>query len=220
VVHRGWTSSFSFSRDRFAPRLLATLLAFAPVVSGVRSAASSENAPSPPAAADPVREPEVLVPPSSPPEPETVEPSPNTESGAVESPSPETAAPPPETEPVPQLEFAPFHDKLFLEARRSGDPVGLYFEADWCQPCRKMHASTFREPAVLEAAAGFRLFRVDMTRRSAYLDLLEKSFDIVGAPTVILFGPDGREAVRRFGFLSAGELIRMLEDSRKPLPSS
>lgn len=117
---------------------------------------------------------------------------------------------------APQLEFAAFHDKTFVEARRSGAPVALYFEADWCLPCRKMHAETFHEPAVLEAAAGYRLFRVDMTRPSYLLELIQKSFRIAGAPTVILFGPDGKERSRRFGFIPAGDLVRMLGEGRKP----
>jgi thiol:disulfide interchange protein len=120
----------------------------------------------------------------------------------------------------PQLEFAPFHDKLFVEARRSGDPVALYFEADWCHPCREMHARTFREPAVLEAAADYQLFRVDMTRPGPYLELLEKSFRVLGAPTVILFGPDGKERSRRFGFIPPEDFARMLEEGRKPAPRS
>lgn len=114
------------------------------------------------------------------------------------------------------LEFAEFHDKTFLEARRSGAPVGLYFEADWCLPCRRMHEETFHEPAVLQAATGYRLFRVDMTQPSYPLELIQKSFRIAGAPTVILFGPDGKERSRRFGFIPAGDLVRMLDEGRQP----
>lgn len=129
-------------------------------------------------------------------------------------------AAPAAAESGPQLEFTPFNDKLFLEAKRSGAPVGLYFEADWCHPCREMHARTLRDPAVLQAAAGFRLFRVDMTRPGGYVELVEKSFRILGAPTVIVFGPDGKERTRRFGFIPPADFVRMLEEGRKPSPAS
>lgn len=158
---------------------------------------------------------------AAPPAPEAAA---NTPPDAVAAEKPDAAAPATpeaaEAPPHPQLEFAPFNDKEFVAARKSGTPVVLYFEADWCAPCRKMHASTLTAPAVIEAAAGIRLFRVDMTKPNAYLSLVEKSFQILGAPTLILFGPDGKETGRRFGFVGAEELVRMLGRSRKPAQST
>lgn len=121
---------------------------------------------------------------------------------------------------APSVGFAAFDDKLFLAARKSGAPVGLYFEADWCHPCKEMHARTLRAPAVLEAAAGIRFFRVDMTTPSHYLGILQKSFRVVGAPTFILFGPDGKERAHRFGFIPPDEFARMLREGSKPATSS
>lgn len=115
-----------------------------------------------------------------------------------------------------ELEFTPFDDKAFVEARKSGVPVGLYFEADWCAPCKQMHERTFRSPDVLAAADGIRLFRVDLTEPGRQATLLQKSFQVIGAPTVILFGPDGKESGRRFGFIPPEDLAKMLGRSRKP----
>jgi len=134
--------------------------------------------------------------------------------------TPEAAAAPAPVPAAAQVEFEPFNDQVFVAARKSGAPVVLYFEADWCAPCKKMHAQTFRAPAVLESSAGIRFFRVDMTKRTAYLSLVEKSFQILGAPTLILFGPDGKETGRRFGYVSAEEFVRMLGKSRKPAQST
>ncbi len=119
-----------------------------------------------------------------------------------------------------QIEFSPFNDRQFVEARKSGSPVVLYFEADWCAPCKEMHARTFRAPAVLEAAAGARFFRVDMTKADHYVGLVQKSFRVSGTPTVILFGPDGKESGRRFGFIPPDDFARMLGESRKPPQST
>lgn len=118
------------------------------------------------------------------------------------------------------LELAPFNDKAFLAARGKGSPVGLYFEADWCAPCKEMHAKTFRDPAVVEAAAGIRFFRVDMTASDAYVDLVKKSFRVSGAPTLILFGPDGKESGRRFGYIPPDDFAEMLGRSRGPAEGS
>ncbi|MFN2378565.1 MAG: thioredoxin fold domain-containing protein [Candidatus Binatia bacterium] len=118
--------------------------------------------------------------------------------------------------PAAALELAPFNDKAFLAARGKGSPVGLYFEADWCAPCKEMHAKTFRDPAVVEAAAGIRFFRVDMTTSDAYVDLVKKSFRVSGAPTLILFGPDGKESGRRFGYIPPDDFAELLGRSRGP----
>jgi len=116
----------------------------------------------------------------------------------------------------PSLEFRQFDDKAFLAARRGTAPIVLYFEADWCVPCKEMHATTFREPAVLEAAAGMELFRVDMSRPDVHVDLIKKSFQVEGAPTLIVFAPGGREAARRFGFIPPDVLATMLAKAREP----
>lgn len=119
-----------------------------------------------------------------------------------------------------ELQFTPFQDQAFLEARRSGQPVVLYFEADWCVPCKEMHAKTFRSAAVLEAAAGIRFFRVDLTNPNTHLDRVRKSFRVIGAPTVVLFGPDGKENGQRFGFIPADDFVDMLGRSRRPADNS
>ncbi|MFN2425404.1 MAG: thioredoxin family protein [Candidatus Binatia bacterium] len=121
---------------------------------------------------------------------------------------------------VAQLQFTDFDDKVFVEARRSGVPVVLYFEADWCGPCKEMHARTFRAPEVLEAAAGIRFFRVDLTNPNRQNDLLKNSFRVLGAPTLVLFGPDGKQSAHRFGFVTAGDFVEMLAESRQPARSS
>ena len=125
------------------------------------------------------------------------------------------AAPGPQP-PGAELRFTPFNDKLFLEARRSGAPVLLYFEADGCTPCEEMHAKTFRAPAVLEAATGIRFFRVNLSEADHEVALIKKSFRVLGAPTVILFGSDGKEAKRRIGFIPPDDFARMLGAGRKP----
>jgi len=143
--------------------------------------------------------------------------------GTVSASPVETVAEPAATAEAPaagQLEFTPFQDQAFVEARRSGQPLVLYFEADWCVPCKEMHAKTFRSPAVVEAAAGFRLFRVDLTEPDTHLDRVRKSFRVIGAPTVVLFGPDGKESGHRFGFIPPDDFVEMLGKSRRPAESS
>lgn len=119
-----------------------------------------------------------------------------------------------------RVEFSLFNDKAFVEARKSGAPVALYFEADWCAPCKEMHARTFPAPVVVEAATGIRFFRVDTSTPDHEVSLVKKGFDVIGVPTVIVFGPDGKERARRFGFIPPDDFAKMLGDAHKPLPGS
>lgn len=119
-----------------------------------------------------------------------------------------------------ELAFDPFVDLEFIKATRSGTPVVLYFEADWCVPCKQMHAETFRAPAVLEAAAGIRFFRVDITFLDARVENIQKSFRVAGAPHLVVFGPDGKERTRRSGFTPPDVFAVMLGEAKKPAPST
>lgn len=125
------------------------------------------------------------------------------------------AVSPPGDAAAGSIAFTPFDDKVFTQAERSGAPFVLYFTADWCQPCREMHERTFRAPAVLEAAAGTRFLRVDMTKPDRYVRLVKKSFRVLGAPTVIVFGKDGKEKARRFGFIPPEDFARMLGEGAR-----
>jgi thiol:disulfide interchange protein len=125
------------------------------------------------------------------------------------------AAPPP-AGPSPTLAFRNFVDQDFVRARQGGSPVVLYFEADWCEPCKEMHTRTFREPSVVEAAAGMELFRFDMTSSDGYVDIMKNSFRVIGAPTVIVFAPGGKEVARRFGFIPPADFTEMLGKGRRP----
>jgi thiol-disulfide isomerase/thioredoxin len=116
----------------------------------------------------------------------------------------------------PSLPFRNFVANDFVEARKGEAPIVLYFEADWCEPCKEMHARTFRDPAVLEAATGMELFRFDMTRSDGYVDIMKNSFQVIGAPTVIVFAPGGKEVARRFGFIPPADFTEMLAKAREP----
>lgn len=113
-----------------------------------------------------------------------------------------------------EVAFEPFDDKAFTAAQKSGAPFVLYFEADWCLPCEEMHARTLRDPAVLEAAGGVRFLRVDMTKPDRYVDLIRESFRVIGAPTCVFFGPDGKEKSRRFGFIPPADFVSMIAAAR------
>jgi len=89
----------------------------------------------------------------------------------------------------------------------------IEFGADWCAPCKEMKERTFTDPSVREVAEGLALLTVDMTEPDDFITRVLRSFDVIAAPTTIVFGPDGKEWKRRGGFIGPDEFARLLNDS-------
>jgi thiol:disulfide interchange protein len=67
---------------------------------------------------------------------------------------------------------------------------------------------THQDPAVIQALNG-RFIPVRLEGRS-HMDLV-KQYEVRGAPTTLLFSPDGQEKHRFVGFQSAQEYLKELE---------
>ncbi len=114
------------------------------------------------------------------------------------------------------LVFVPFTVQAYDAARQRHQPFVIEFRADWCLPCKEMEERTFKDPAVVEAGRGIAFFSVDMTRSSPRVNAILKSFDVLGAPTTIFFGADGKEWRRTVGFVGPEDFATLLEATRDP----
>ncbi|HEX7881200.1 MAG TPA: protein-disulfide reductase DsbD [Afipia sp.] len=81
-------------------------------------------------------------------------------------------------------------DRELASARSAGKPVMLDFSADWCVECRLMDA-VLRKPEVRARLQEFRLVRADVTAVDDASRALMQRFEIVGPPTILLFGSPG-----------------------------
>jgi thiol:disulfide interchange protein DsbD len=87
---------------------------------------------------------------------------------------------------------------LIAEAHAAGQPVLVDFGASWCKPCKLYETEVFADPLVAqEIAAGFLAVKFDVSKNTDENQALKARYDAGSLPTVILYGPDGRE-VRRF----------------------
>ena len=109
------------------------------------------------------------------------------------------------------IAWVPFSD----EALARGRPVLIDFEAAWCLPCREMDRTTFRDPAVVRAAADFVMVKVDVTTEDERSNSLTGRFGVAGVPTLVLLGPDGRERGRFARLVGAAEMARAMEEARR-----
>lgn len=93
-----------------------------------------------------------------------------------------------------EIVWTPYQESLIEQAKSDGKRVVIDFSASWCNPCRLLEATTFRDPNVIAATEPMLRLRVDLSDRTdAVAESAYKKFDLSGLPTIIFLGPDGNE---------------------------
>ena len=118
--------------------------------------------------------------------------------------------------------FAPVKTQQALAARvaeagQRGQWTLVDFYADWCVSCKVIEHEVFADPRVQQALADVQLLRPDVTANDADDQALMRAHQILGPPTLLLIGPDGKErrVERIIGELSADEFLARLAQARK-----
>ncbi|QDU23975.1 thioredoxin family protein [Urbifossiella limnaea] len=103
------------------------------------------------------------------------------------------------------------------DAAAAGKPLLLDFAAEWCGPCKRMEATTFRTPAVVAAvSAAVVPVRVDADKDA----WLVKAAGIQAFPTLILLTPEGKVIARREGFADAAQVTEFLRQAPAARPAA
>ncbi|MFZ3084446.1 protein-disulfide reductase DsbD [Rhodoferax ferrireducens] len=106
---------------------------------------------------------------------------------------------------------------LVAAAGQRGQWTLVDFYADWCVSCGVIEREVFGDPRVQQALNDMQLLRPDVTANNADDQALMRTHQILGPPTMLLIGPDGKErrAERIVGELSADEFLARLARARQ-----
>ncbi len=98
--------------------------------------------------------------------------------------------------------------------KASKKPVYFDFYADWCVECKRMEATTFKDPGIVELGRQFTLLKADVTANDEVDAALMKHFQVVGPPASLFFAPGGAPLVQYnfFGYKSAADLKQTFEN--------
>ncbi len=94
------------------------------------------------------------------------------------------------------------------EAKKANKPLVLELYLEGCPHCQRLHRETHSDEEVAKAL-NTRFIPVRLEGRQ-HMDIV-KQFNVTGAPTTLVFGPDGKELHRFAGFYPAAEYLKELE---------
>ena len=109
--------------------------------------------------------------------------------------------------------------ELFQRAQREHRFVLLDLGAVWCHWCHVMEETTYRDPQVTQLL--FDHYLAVKADEDADPDL-SKRYEDHGWPATIIFTPDGKELIKRRGYLPPGQMaaiLREIVDDPTPGPS-
>ena len=103
-------------------------------------------------------------------------------------------------------------DSIFEEAKSQNKLIILSLEAIWCHWCHVMQAETYSDPQVAKLLNDkFISVSIDQNSNAG----LSNRYKNYGWPATILFNSQGREIVKRAGYIEASEMIKLLESKIK-----
>ena len=106
-------------------------------------------------------------------------------------------------------------DAELLAARNAGQPLLLDWYADWCISCKVIEREVLQNAEVVDALAGYRLVRFDITASTAQQRALLDRYQLFGPPALMLFDAQGVEQheQRVVGEIDAKGFLARLRDA-------
>jgi thiol:disulfide interchange protein len=113
------------------------------------------------------------------------------------------------------------YDAALEESRRTGKPVMLDFNAEWCGPCQAMKRDVFDDHAHSQVvrSAVIPVSVVDRSREEghnpAQTDELQARYRIDAFPTLVVFSPASGRVQQTAGYGGGDATLRWIEEAAK-----
>jgi hypothetical protein len=106
------------------------------------------------------------------------------------------------------IEWQPWSDAIFDQAKRENKFILLDLEAVWCHWCHVMDETTYKTPEVIALIQSRYIpVRVDQDSRPD----LSNRYEDYGWPATVVFGSAGSEIVKRQGYIEPRQMVAMLK---------
>lgn len=118
--------------------------------------------------------------------------------------------------PASLIAWQAYSAEKLQQAPNTHQPAIIDFAADWCIPCKEMDKHTFSDARVVEKSKHFLMLKADLTRTgSPEVKALTDQFHILGVPTSVFIGSDGRERseLRRVGLVGSDEYLGLMNEA-------
>lgn len=86
----------------------------------------------------------------------------------------------------------------------------LFFEADWCQPCKRMQQDVFTDTQVGNLMSKKFLLKKINGEHEAYIGMVQELF-VQSYPTTIVFDLEGNEVMRLVGYYDKNDFMNELK---------
>jgi thiol:disulfide interchange protein len=107
-------------------------------------------------------------------------------------------------------------DQAFAKAQETNRIVFVDVYTVWCSWCKKLEQETFQDPSFKQVAQKFVLLKVDAEKE---YDFAYK-YKVRAYPTMLFLKANGEEKHRVLGYLSAEELVPIMESVLQPIRAS
>lgn len=110
-------------------------------------------------------------------------------------------------------------EQALMAAKKSSSPILIDMWAEWCESCKKMEATTFRDKDFIREVRerGWVLLRFDLTEANEKSDKIQNRFGIQSLPTLVII-PNAEEPEKRVlihGYVSAARLLNHMRMLKK-----
>jgi thiol:disulfide interchange protein DsbD len=113
---------------------------------------------------------------------------------------------------APEIAWIADETKGRAQAETDKKPLIIDFGAEWCTACKELEHNTWPDPQVREQATRFVAIKVDATDDDApETKRLQKKYNVVGLPTVLVLDASGKERVRFNEFVTAEKFTAAIQ---------